>query len=242
MRAETQSDNLLKRGSTHFKKTWVEGLFTFHKKDELQILSAAIDSSRPAVQGSVAAFLSTQVLRVKRQSPGEIKTEPTRQTEITTWVSHRFLEGTFCQWDSRKHEEWWRSNTLQANMVAWPNEWTPPLSGPYLGACACFLLQRMLWPGVQSSLEPAEPQIPTSVSSLPVLNASSCLCKACILIFIPKQSLAILPENSVCHSTQQQFRERVCCAVDFLPGVMNLSSRKDGRGRGCVKTFLYGKV
>ena len=94
MRAETQSDNLLKRGSTHFKKTWVEGLFTFHKEDELQILSAAIDSSRPAVQGSVAAFLSTQVLRVKRQSPGEIKTEPTRQTEITTWVSHRFLETT----------------------------------------------------------------------------------------------------------------------------------------------------
>ena len=42
----------------------------------------------------MAAFLSTQVLRVKRQSPGEIKTEPTRQTEITTWVSHRFLETT----------------------------------------------------------------------------------------------------------------------------------------------------
>ena len=62
MRAETQSDNLLKGGSTHFKKTWVEGLFTFHKKDELQILSAVTDSSHPGVQGSVAAFLSRQVL------------------------------------------------------------------------------------------------------------------------------------------------------------------------------------
>ena len=112
-----------------------------------------------------------------------------------------------------------------------------------LRALACFLFQRMLWPGVQSSssLEPAEPQIPTSVSSLPVLNASSCLCKACILLFIPKQSPARLPENSVCHHSAA-FQERVCCAVDFLPRVMNLSSRKDGCGSGCVKTFLYGKV
>ena len=31
---------------------------------------------------------------MKRQNPGKIKTEPTRQTEITTLVSHRFLEMT----------------------------------------------------------------------------------------------------------------------------------------------------
>lgn len=65
-----------------------------HRKDELQILSAVIDSRPPGVQGSVAAFLSRQVLRVKRQNPGEIKTEPTRQTKITTLVSRRVLEMT----------------------------------------------------------------------------------------------------------------------------------------------------
>lgn len=87
MRAETQLDNLLKKGSTHFKKIWVESLFTFHKKDELQILSAVIDSRHPGVQGSVAAFLSRQVLRVKRQNPGKIKTEPIKQKQLPRLVT-----------------------------------------------------------------------------------------------------------------------------------------------------------
>lgn len=87
MRAETQLDNLLEKGSTHFKKIWVESLFTFHKKDELQILSAVIDSRHPGVQGSVAAFLSRQVLRVKRQNPGKIKTEPIKQKQLPRLVT-----------------------------------------------------------------------------------------------------------------------------------------------------------